>query len=136
MYLSLGISCRCNWKGQAKRQDRIREDLAQAQGHDLPTVDQRIGENVFFSVDFLYLFLKCHTLSSIYLVHDDIKDKHFLLEMSWVTLGMKFLKVPCYKIAIFILLDTNMRHEFVPHDVLSEAESFAKAALEEADADA
>ncbi|KAI8589096.1 hypothetical protein HDU89_007369 [Geranomyces variabilis] len=46
----------------------------------------------------------------IHLVHDDVKDKDFELEMSWI-------------------LDSTMTHEFVPKDVAEEAEQLAKASL-------
>ncbi|KAJ3174111.1 hypothetical protein HDU88_000079 [Geranomyces variabilis] len=46
----------------------------------------------------------------IHLVHDDVKDKDFELEMSWI-------------------LDSTMTHEFVPKDVADEAEQLAKASL-------
>ena len=49
----------------------------------------------------------------IYMVHDEVKDKMFELELSWVT------------------KDTNGIHERVPEKVLEAAEKFAKEALEE-----
>ncbi|XP_039293316.1 proteasome subunit alpha type-3 isoform X2 [Nilaparvata lugens] len=49
----------------------------------------------------------------IYMVHDELKDKSFELELSWVG------------------KHTNGRHEFVPKAVLAEAEEAAKAAMEE-----
>ena len=49
----------------------------------------------------------------IYQVHDEVKDKMFQLELSWV--------------ADF----TNGVHQTVPKEVHDEAEKFAKAALEE-----
>jgi len=45
------------------------------------------------------------------MTHDDAKDKEFELELSWV----------CE--------ETKGRHEFVPKDVWTEADSAAKAAL-------
>lgn len=51
----------------------------------------------------------CH--SSIYLVHDELKDKQFELELSWVS------------------KDTNGRHQLVPRELASEAENLAKQAL-------
>lgn len=50
---------------------------------------------------------------SIYIVHDEVKDKHFEIELSWV--GAK----------------TNGRHQRVPDDVFAEAERYAKSSLEE-----
>lgn len=50
---------------------------------------------------------------SIYMVHDDVKDKAFELELSWVC------------------AESNNMHEFVPKDLLDEAEKLAKAALDE-----
>ncbi|XP_043929511.1 proteasome subunit alpha type-3 [Protopterus annectens] len=49
----------------------------------------------------------------IYVVHDEVKDKAFELELSWVG------EV------------TNGRHEIVPKDVREEAEKYAKDSLEE-----
>jgi 20S proteasome subunit alpha 7 len=54
-------------------------------------------------------------LSSIYAVHDEIKDKHFELELGWVG------KV------------SQGRFQFVPRDVYAEAEKYAKEALESDD---
>ncbi|KAI5443541.1 Phosphoprotein associated with glycosphingolipid-enriched microdomains 1, partial [Lathyrus oleraceus] len=53
----------------------------------------------------------------IYGVHDEAKDKDFELEMSWV----------CE--------ESNRQHEKVPEELLEEAKTAAKAALEEMDAD-
>lgn len=50
---------------------------------------------------------------SIYIVHDEVKDKHFEMELSWVSAA------------------TKGRHEKVPQDVYAEAERYAKSALEE-----
>lgn len=52
-------------------------------------------------------------LCSIYLVHDDSKEKTFELEMSWIG------------------DETNGLHVPVPKDLLAEAEQKAKAALED-----
>lgn len=49
----------------------------------------------------------------IYLVHDELKDKHFELELSWVG------------------KHTDGLHVKVPKNVQEEAEKSAKAALEE-----
>ncbi|KAJ3041413.1 hypothetical protein HDV00_009393 [Rhizophlyctis rosea] len=49
----------------------------------------------------------------IYTVHDDVKDKDFELELSWV----------CE--------ESGGRHEFVPKDIAAEAERLAKASLED-----
>uniref|UniRef100_A0A7N8XJP5 Proteasome subunit alpha type n=1 Tax=Mastacembelus armatus TaxID=205130 RepID=A0A7N8XJP5_9TELE len=51
----------------------------------------------------------------IYIVHDEVKDKAFELELSWVG------------------EITNGRHELVPKDVREEAEKYAKDSLEEDD---
>ena len=51
------------------------------------------------------------------MVHDEVKDKMFELEMSWV----------CE--------ETGGRHEMVPKDLKLQAEKFAKAALEEESSD-
>lgn len=51
----------------------------------------------------------------IYIVHDEVKDKSFELELSWV--GDM----------------TKGKHELVPPEVLMEAEKYAKEALEESD---
>lgn len=49
----------------------------------------------------------------IYLVHDELKDKQFELELSWIG------------------KNTNGLHQRVPHKVFLEAEKYAKAAMEE-----
>ncbi|XP_021429624.2 proteasome subunit alpha type-3 [Oncorhynchus mykiss] len=51
----------------------------------------------------------------IYIVHDEVKDKAFELELSWVG------EV------------TNGKHELVPKDIRVEAEKYAKDSLEEED---
>eukprot|EP00745_Piridium_sociabile_P001569 TRINITY_DN109691_c0_g1_i1.p1 TRINITY_DN109691_c0_g1~~TRINITY_DN109691_c0_g1_i1.p1 ORF type:complete len:255 (+),score=67.93 TRINITY_DN109691_c0_g1_i1:132-896(+) len=51
----------------------------------------------------------------IYVVHDEVKDKSFELELSWVGDG------------------TGGRHQLVPKDVHVAAEKYAKEALEESD---
>ncbi|KAH8870286.1 Proteasome subunit alpha type-3 isoform 1 [Schistosoma japonicum] len=51
----------------------------------------------------------------IYTVHDEIKDKHFELDLSWVGANTKGI------------------HQPVPSKLFDEAETFAKQALEEAD---
>ena len=51
----------------------------------------------------------------IYQVHDEVKDKMFELELSWVT------------------KDTGGIHQRVPSDVAAAAEKFAKEALEDSD---
>lgn len=54
----------------------------------------------------------------IYLVHDELKDKQFELEMSWVG------------------AHTNGRHERVPADIKAEAENKARQAMaEDSDSD-
>ena len=53
----------------------------------------------------------------IYMVHDEVKDKMFELELSWVT------------------KDTGGIHQRVPNDVAAAAEKFAKEALEDSDDD-
>jgi len=50
--------------------------------------------------------------TSIYLVHDDAKEKEFELEMSWIG------------------PESNNLHVHVPKDLFDEAEAKAKAALE------
>jgi len=52
----------------------------------------------------------------IYTVHDEVKDKAFELELSWVG------------------KETGGRHEMVPAHILEEAEKFAKTALADSDA--
>ena len=49
---------------------------------------------------------------SITLVHDDSKEKEFELEMTWIG------------------PETNGRHEFVPKELVEEAQQRAQAALE------
>lgn len=53
----------------------------------------------------------------IYGVHDEVKDKNFELELSWVTKA------------------TGGKHEVVSGSVFAEAEKVAKAALEDSDSD-
>ncbi|KAF3577896.1 hypothetical protein DY000_02034476 [Brassica cretica] len=53
----------------------------------------------------------------IYKLHDEAKDKAFELEMSW------------------ICEDSKREHQKVPDDLLEEAKTAAKTALEEMDAD-
>lgn len=53
-----------------------------------------------------------HGYFSIYLVHDDAKEKEFELEMSWIG------------------SESNNLHVHVPKDLFDEAEAEAKAALE------
>ncbi|KAK7084654.1 Proteasome subunit alpha type-3 [Halocaridina rubra] len=53
----------------------------------------------------------------IYLVHDEVKDRHFELELSWV----------CE--------ESGFKHQLVPKDLYQEAEQYAKAALEEDSSD-
>jgi 20S proteasome subunit alpha 7 len=51
----------------------------------------------------------------IYYLHDDVKDKEFELELSW------------------ICSESNYLHQAVPKDLFDEVERAAKAALEEVD---
>jgi len=53
----------------------------------------------------------------IYTVHDEVKDKAFELELSWVCEGSKGV------------------HQFVPKDVFDAAEKYAKESLEESDSE-
>jgi len=53
----------------------------------------------------------------IYQVHDEVKDRMFELELSWV--GRR----------------TEGKHERVPTEIFEDAEKYAKASLEEADDD-
>lgn len=67
--------------------------------------------------------MTCHDLVKeaariIYLVHDELKDKQFKLEMSWVC------------------KHTNGRHVSVPADIKADAEAKAKQAMaEDSDSD-
>jgi len=55
----------------------------------------------------------------IYMVHDEVKDKMFDLELSWIS------------------AETKGRHERVPDNVHQEAEAHAKASLDDdSDSDA
>lgn len=54
---------------------------------------------------------------SIYMVHDEVKDKAFELELSWVG------------------EHTNGLHQRVPDDVFKEAETYAKSSLEDSDSE-
>lgn len=51
----------------------------------------------------------------VYIVHDEVKDKNFELELSWVGEA------------------TGGKHELVPAEIHAEAEKYAKEALEESD---
>lgn len=51
----------------------------------------------------------------IYAVHDEVKDKHFELELSWVC------------------KETEGKHEFVPDHIFREAETHANVAMEESE---
>lgn len=63
-----------------------------------------------------FLLILC--VDSIYLVHDELKDKAFELELSWVG------EV------------TGGRHEAVPKELFQEAERFANSSLQdESDSD-
>uniref|UniRef100_A0A8C4H5N9 Proteasome subunit alpha type n=1 Tax=Dicentrarchus labrax TaxID=13489 RepID=A0A8C4H5N9_DICLA len=66
-------------------------------------------------IEKLQVSLNCVLCFRIYIVHDEVKDKAFELELSWVG------EV------------TNGRHELVPKDVREEAEKYAKDSLEEED---
>lgn len=69
---------------------------------------------ISFVVVIVILILPCR----IYIVHDEVKDKAFELELSWIG------------------EHTKGRHERAPKDVFTEAEAYAKAALdEESDSD-
>uniref|UniRef100_A0AAX7T9E4 Proteasome subunit alpha type-3 n=1 Tax=Astatotilapia calliptera TaxID=8154 RepID=A0AAX7T9E4_ASTCA len=66
-------------------------------------------------IEKLQVSLNLQHSHEIYIVHDEVKDKAFELELSWVG------EV------------TNGRHELVPKDVREEAEKYAKDSLEEED---
>jgi 20S proteasome subunit alpha 7 len=51
---------------------------------------------------------------SIYMVHDEAKDKDFELEMTWVS-----------------ATETNGKHMHVPQELLAEAERLAKEKMDE-----
>ena len=55
--------------------------------------------------------LDMSTFHRIYAVHDDVKDKDFELELSWVC------------------AESKGKHQFVPTEIAQEAERLAKAAL-------
>lgn len=55
--------------------------------------------------------------SSIYTIHDDVKDKQFDLFMTWVG------------------DETGGKHEFVPEELVAEAKEYAEKALESDDED-
>lgn len=65
--------------------------------------------------DMLCVDLVKEVAKIIYIVHDEVKDKNFELELSWV--GEM----------------TNGKHEFVPKNIFTEAEKYAKESLEESD---
>ena len=51
----------------------------------------------------------------IYSVHDEVKDKHFELELSWIG------------------TETNGRHQVVPKELYDEAVKYAEEALNDSD---
>ncbi|ETO16151.1 hypothetical protein RFI_21207 [Reticulomyxa filosa] len=64
----------------------------------------------------------------IYSIHDDVKDKPFDLELSWVLNDSKKLILLCSFVYLIGALKakkihvwTNDRHLFVPQDVLPQA---------------
>uniref|UniRef100_A0A8C7AG38 Proteasome subunit alpha type n=2 Tax=Laurasiatheria TaxID=314145 RepID=A0A8C7AG38_NEOVI len=63
----------------------------------------------------LILEFSCNIILIIYIVHDEVKDKAFELELSWVG------------------EITKGRHEIVPKDIKEEAEKYAKESLKEED---
>ncbi|KAH3697083.1 proteasome subunit alpha type-3-like [Dreissena polymorpha] len=65
--------------------------------------------------DMLCVDLVKEVAKIIYIVHDEVKDKNFELELSWV--GKM----------------TDGKHELVPKNVHTEAEKYAKESLEESD---
>jgi 20S proteasome subunit alpha 7 len=65
--------------------------------------------NYLIQVNNCLFFCTC----SIYIVHDEVKDKHFELELSWVG-------------AV-----TQGRHQKVSQEVFAEVERYAKSALED-----
>ena len=115
--LLLGIPRRSNRQGSPTREDRDRE--AQACGDVNKGSCVRGGAHVRFccwhcvgsgtNTFVLVLSLGCH---SIYLVHDDQKEKDFELEMSWIG------------------DETGGKHLPVPKELHDEAEQKAKDALE------
>lgn len=71
------------------------------------------------------------------MVHDELKDKTFELEMSWIGKGCwfnftdQFFSWNAWIILNDVLTaETNGLHEFVPEDVLQEAITYAKVGLE------
>ena len=61
---------------------------------------------------------------SIYQVHDEVKDRMFELELSWV--GQRKLKSKILIKTLIFLLVTEGKHERVPTNVFDDAEKFAK----------
>lgn len=59
----------------------------------------------------LFSYFTCF-ICSIYTVHDELKDKNFELELSWVC------------------KESNGRHEKVPESIFTDAEKAAKQAME------
>lgn len=53
-------------------------------------------------------------VDSLHTVHDEVKDKYWEMELSWIS------------------EDTNKIHQFVPKDIRDEAEQRAKEAVEAA----
>ena len=69
----------------------------------------------------------------IYAVHDEVKDKDFELELSWVgegtslTLSLSLLRS--------LHAETDGLHQLVPEDVKTSAVDYAKDSLKESDSE-
>ncbi|ETO08816.1 hypothetical protein RFI_28572, partial [Reticulomyxa filosa] len=78
----------------------------------------------------------------IYSIHDDVKDKPFDLELSWVLNDSKKLILLCSFVYLVGALKTkkihvwtNDRHVFVPQDVLSQAKDAGVKATQDEESD-
>ena len=90
----LGIPRLCNRQGETKRKNRNRKDQNERHVH------QRSRQGSSANVTFVY-FIACYSsiryidvslrelilFCSIYVCHDEVKDKDFELELSWVGQG-------------------------------------------------
>ena len=64
----------------------------------------------------------------IYLVHDEVKDKQFELELSWVGEGECTTCMRSHD-SVTVSIVTNGKHKAVPQEVFQAAEQYAKVSL-------
>ena len=84
---------------------------------------------MFVCWDHNMTFVLILSLYSIYVVHDEVKDKQFELELSWVGDGecMCHLYGLCHIASLIaVSIVTDGKHKVVPQEVFQEAEQYAK----------